>query len=56
MECRGVLHGKNLMNITIRYMNVDAYEIEQKEEKCENQLTRYGTYFEASYCVCFDKA
>ena len=40
------------MKIMIRYLTVDVNEMGQEDEKCENELTKYGTYFEASYCVC----
>lgn len=50
---RGVLHGINVENITVREITLDANKKGQDDEKCENELTKYGTYFEASSYLWF---
>lgn len=50
---RGVLHGVNVMNITARDFTVDVNKKGQDDDKCKNQLTKYGTYFEASSYIWF---
>ena len=54
MERRGVLHGMYVMNVTIRDLTVDANKMGQDDEKCENELSKYGTYFEASHYIWFN--
>lgn len=55
---RGVLHGINVLNVTVRDLTVDANKHGQEDDdkgnyKCENELTKYGTYFEASSYLWF---
>lgn len=52
---RGVLHGMGVENVTVRDFTLDVNKAGQddKDGKCENELTKYGTYFEASSYVWF---
>lgn len=50
---RGVLHGINVENITARDFTLDVNKKGQEEDKCNNELTKFGAYFEASSYVWF---
>jgi len=52
-DIRGVLHGINVENVTVRDLSLDANKRGQDDDKCKNELTKYGTYFEASSYLWF---
>jgi len=52
-DIRGVLHGVNVENITARDFTLDVNKKGQDDDKCKNEFTKYGTYFEASSYLWF---
>jgi len=51
---RGVLHGINAENVTVRDFTLDVNKKGQDDDgTCKNELTKYGTYFEASSYIWF---
>lgn len=55
IERRGVLHGILVHNVTVRDITVDVNKMGQNDRNCENQLTKYGSYFEASHFLWFNR-